>query len=210
MRSRAMRTGAALVLILTASAAAAQAPPPTQPPTQAPHWGIVLGYPVTFAVVWQPNDRLAFRPDINVGYSETGVNNFTHTSTHQWRLGTGISTLIYLRTTSPFRVYVSPRYGYRRLSQSTEQMKSATTSSGGRLSTTTQTPDTTVYHHEHALGGLAGAEIRVNNDFCFFGEGGVEYRRLHWSSEGTPPRISTGTTSGDVGGVGSIGITVYF
>src|SRR5678815_3932200 len=137
MRLLAMSAGPALALVVTASMATAQTPPPAAPPTQPPTWGMSIGYPGTIGIVWQPNDRLAFRPDVTFGYQSSGGTDTN--STKDWKIGTGISTLIYLRTTRPFRVYVSPRYGYRRIGLTTKSMSNVISFSGGTLISTLQT-----------------------------------------------------------------------
>jgi hypothetical protein len=166
-----------------------------------------IGYPGTIGIVWQPSDRLAFRPDFTFGYSNTGGGGSS--SSNQWKIGTGISTLIYLRTTRPFRVYVSPRYGYRRISLTSKTTSNVISFTGSTFVSTPQTVESMTRNNEHGVAGVAGVEIRVNDGLGFYGEGGVQYRRLERTAQsGTTP--TAGTTVGDVGSVGGVGVTVYF
>jgi hypothetical protein len=198
------------VLIVTASPALAQTPPPPgQPPSEPGKWGLTIGYPGSFGLIYQPTKRLAFRPDVTFGYSTTGRDDTAY-SAHQWRLGTGISALIYLRPERPFRVYVSPSYSYRRVSQTSTQVTNIPSFANGVFTTTRRTIETTSRNNQHGVAGVVGVEYRVNDGLGFLGEGGVQYRRLRLTSDGPSGFITDGQTVGDVHSVGGVGIAVYF
>jgi hypothetical protein len=198
------------VIVATASLAVAQTPPPAgQPPNEPGKWGLTIGYPGSFGVIYQPTQRLALRPDVTFGYSGSGTDSDTY-SAHQWRLGTGISALIYLRPERPFRVYVSPSYSYRRVSQTSTQVTSVPSFDNGVFTITRRSIETTTHNNQHGIAGALGVEYRVTDDLGFFAEGGVQYRRLRLTTDGPSGFITDGRTVGDVHSVGGVGVAVYF
>jgi hypothetical protein len=210
MRAFAVCSGAALALVTAASLAAAQAPAPpaAQPPADPGRWGLTIGYPGSFGVIYQPTRRLALRPDMTFGYTGSRADSETNSS-HQWRVGSGISALIYLQPERPLRVYVSPSYSYRRLTQTTTQTTSVTSFANGVFSITPRTVETSARNNQHGVAGVVGVEVRVHDGLGFFAEGGVQYRRLRLTADG-PTGLTLGNTTGDVTSVGGVGVAVYF
>jgi hypothetical protein len=165
---------------------------------QARQFGVTVGYPGSVGVVWQPASHVAVRPSITFRNSGSDaaddVGNFESSS-----LSTTISALLYVRASSPLRLYVTPRYSFGRTSSTTTIEVPQLQFPFGTLTTTTFTTKRTT--HEHGLAGLIGAEYRLGDRFGVFGEVGVLYTRASLSS--AADNWAVGSTSG-------IGVTLYF
>jgi len=165
---------------------------------QEPTFGVAVGYPGSVGVVWQPASRIAVRPSITFRNSGSDpvddVGDFESSS-----LSTTVSGLIYLRASSPLRVYVTPRYSFGRTSSTITLQVPQFQVPLGTITTTPITTKRTT--HEHGLAGLVGAEYRLGERFGVFGEVGVLYTQASLSSE---------TDNWAVGSTSGIGVTLYF
>ena len=89
-----------------------------------------MGYPASVGVIWQVNDRVALRPELNVqkasGESTSTIaislssvvpgSVVSVTTSDSWQFSAGVSALFYLSTHDALRTYVSPRWAYTRTS----------------------------------------------------------------------------------------------
>ena len=161
-------------------------------------FGVSIGYPGSVGFVWQPAARIAVRPAITFRQSGSDavedLGDFESSS-----LATNISALVYLRPSSPLRVYLAPRYSFSRTSSTTSIEVPQFQFPLGTITTTTITSHRTI--DEHGIAGLFGVEYRVGERFGVFGEVGVLYTRASLSS--SSDNWAVGSTSG-------IGVAVYF
>jgi hypothetical protein len=176
-------------------------------------FGVSVAYPGAIGAIWQPSARLAFRPDFAFSYSHSDEGEIDAGGSG-WTFGTHISGLIYLRSQTPFRIYVVPRYGYRRTTSeisTTFTIPSLPISIPGlTLPSTTTTLRTK--RIEHAGAGLVGGEYHVGDHFGIFGEFGMEY--VHGTSSSSQQLLgvtsSSSASAWNVGTTTSVGVNVYF
>ena len=151
---------ALLLLLLTPVSAFAQ-----QPQRDVSKIGLAVGNNVV-SIIWQPTERLAFRPDMNFATSNT-TNSAIGSETSSFQSSPGFSALFYIGKWEALRTYVTPRYGYSRIS--------STNTNGAGVSTTS-------VNSSHSVSGSLGAQYSMNPRFGVFGELGLN---LGFSSQGT-------------------------
>jgi hypothetical protein len=188
MRLSPFLTCTALTLFTCAAPASAQEHP----------FGVSIGYPGSIGFLWQPAVRIAVRPSINFRQSGSGplndVGDFESSSS-----STNISALLYLRPSSPLRLYLAPRYSFTRTSSTSSIQVPQLQFPPGTISSTTITSHRSV--NEHGVAGLFGVEYRAGERFGVFGEVGVLHTRASLSS--SSDNWAVGSTSG-------VGVAVYF
>ena len=185
-------TALTICLLLAAANARAQTASPQPAPFQEPgnRIGITMGYPSTFGVVWEVNDRLALRPELSfsVGTSEGSAAGISGTSSDTWAVGVGVSALIYLKKWDALRTYVAPRFTYSRGSSSVES------AFGG---------DNDLKSEGFTLNGLFGAQYALHRRFSVFGEVCVGVSNGETTLSGVDGRTES-TSFGTRTGVGVI------
>ena len=189
-------TALTVCALLAAASAGAQTATAQAIPFQDPgnRIGITMGYPSTFGVVWELNDRLALRPEVSftIGTSEATAAGISGTSSDTWSVGFGVSALIYLTKWEALRTYVAPRFTYSRGTSSVE------TGFGG---------DNDLESEGILLNGLFGAEYALHRRFSVFGEVGVGFSsgetRLSAPVNGKTETTSFGTRTG-------VGVIFFF
>ena len=142
--------------------------------------GLAVGNNVV-SVIWEPNDRWAFRPDISFSTAGTS-NSTTGTESSSLTSAPGFSALFYIGKWDALRTYVAPRYGYQR--------SSTTNTTGAGVSTT-------IASSVHSVAGSLGAEYSLNPRFGMFGELGLT---LGFSSQGPVSTHTSGLRSA-IGGI---------
>lgn len=191
------RAAGALTLCLLFAAATARAqtssaqPIPFSEPEN--RIGLTMGYPSSFGVVWEVNDRLALRPELSfsVGTSEGSAAGVTRTSSDTWTVGLGISALIYLKNWDALKTYVAPRFTYSRGTSSVES------GFGG---------DNDLKSEGFTLNGLFGAQYALHRRFSVFGEVGVGFS----DGETTLSGIDGRTESTSFGTRTGVGVILFF
>jgi hypothetical protein len=185
-------TALTICLLLAAANARAQSASPQPIPFQEPanRIGITMGYPSTFGVVWEVNDRLALRPELSfsVGTSEGSAAGVPGTSSDTWAVGVGVSALIYLKKWDALQTYVAPRFTYSRGTSSVES------AFGG---------DNDLKSEGFTLNGLFGAQYALHRRFSVFGEVGVGFSNGETTLSGVDGRTES-TSFGTRTGVGVI------
>ena len=185
-------TGLAACVLLMAVNAGAQTSASQPIPFEEPgnRIGITMGYPSSFGVVWELNDRLALRPELSfsVGTSEGTAAGVTGTSSDTWTVGFGVSALIYLKQWDALQTYVAPRFTY---SRGTSTVESAF---GG---------DSDLKSEGFTLNGLFGAQYALHRRFSVFGEVGVGFSDGETTLSGIDGKTET-STFGTRTGVGVI------
>ena len=152
-----------------------------------------MGYPSSFGVVWEVNDRLALRPELSfsVGTSEGSAGGVTGTSSDTWTVGLGISALIYLKNWDALKTYVAPRFTYSRATSSVES------AFGG---------DNDLKSEGFTVNGLFGAQYALHRRFSVFGEVGVGFS----DGETTLSGIDSRTESTSFGTRTGVGVIFFF
>ena len=159
-----------------------------------PRVGITMGYPASFGVIWQVNNRVALRPEVSAqktssefitttSFSIGGTTTATTTTSTNdaWQVGVGLSVLFYLTTHEALRTYVSPRWSY---------VRTSTTNSSAGLPPPGQTSATV--GNGNFVSGSLGAQYALGKRFGLFGEVGVGYSH----SDSGPSFAGSGVISG--------------
>lgn len=152
---------------------------------EAGQLGVTLAYPAAIGVIWHATERLAIRPDFSFSAS---TNDALANSNSV--VNVGVSGLLYVRRWDDLRAYVSPRFGYERISTSV--------SSGA-----TAAPTTNAYSGM----GSFGVQYRLNQRFSIFGETGLSYNHTSTTSTSVitgTPNVSTSHSWSTKAGVGMI------
>jgi hypothetical protein len=181
------------LLVSVNTHAQTSAPQPIPSEESGNRIGITMGYPSTFGVVWEVNDRLALRPELSfsVGTSEGIAEGVSGTSSDTWAVGFGVSALIYLKQWDALQTYVAPRFTY---SRGTSTVESAF---GGESDLTSE---------GFSLNGLFGAQYALHRRFSVFGEVGVGFT----GSETRLSRVDGKTESTSFGTRTGVGVIFFF
>ena len=197
---------AAITIGLAAPAALAQ---------DDPKVGITMGYPASVGVMWQVNDRVALRPELNVQKASSESTStiaislssvvpgsvVSVTTSDSWQFSAGLSALFYLSTHDALRTYVSPRWAYTRTSNN----NSSSTIPSLSLSSTAS---------GQSFAGSFGAQYALGRRFGVFGEVGIVFSRSTVSPEApalTPGIVATSESVAKTLGVRSgAGVILYF
>jgi len=184
-----------------------------------PRFGIVMGYPAEVGVLWNVSSRVAVRPEIDWSKAHTETTSTTQiptftgttvittpissTSTGDgWHAGIGVSALFYLSKGDALRTYVSPRFGYDRLSTTTDLGVPSALSP-------VATQPTTFTATGYSVSGSLGAQYALGKRFGVFGELGLSY--THTRDTTVPPLfIDSTSTARSVGLRSGVGIVLFF
>jgi hypothetical protein len=184
-----------ICLLLAAATVRAQTASPQPIPFQEPgnRIGITMGYPSTFGVVWEVNDRFALRPELSfsVGTSEGTADGVAGTSSDTWTIGFGVSALIFLKQWDAVQTYIAPRFTYSRGTSTVESVF------GG---------DNDLTSEGFSLNGLFGAQYALHRRFSVFGEVGVGFT----NSETRLSSIDGKTESTSFGTRTAVGVIFFF
>jgi hypothetical protein len=146
-----------------------------------PRVGISMGYPASIGVIWEVTERLALRPEISVQKSSGESSDFislgvstgeiqdtttidASSTSDLWQVTVGLSALVYLSKHDALRTYVSPRWAYSRMSNSTVSSLSDLRNFGSTAS-------------GHVISGSFGAQYALGRRFSAFGEVGLSFSR---------------------------------
>jgi hypothetical protein len=163
----------------------------SSPPSRAQEVGqigVTLAYPAAIGVIWHAMDQLAIRPDFS--FSDSSSDTLGSATT----LNFGVSGLWYFQRWDNLRAYISPRFGYERISTSpsTTVLTSAPTANG------------------YSGAGSFGLQYRLHERFSVFGETGLQYSHLSTTSTdvitGAPDTSSSHSWSTRAG----VGMIFYF
>jgi len=176
---------AALILVCGARTAEAQ---------ETRTVGITMGYPSSFGIHWQVNDKVAIRPELTLSgsSSNSSSNSFTGESENT-AIGTGVSVLFYMGSYDHLRTYVAPRFNY------------------GHASSENTTSSVTTFNSEstsEAISGAGsfGAQYNPTDRFSVFGEFGFSY--AHTTTETS---TSTQKVTGNAWGTRTaVGVIFFF
>ncbi len=173
------------------------------------HIGLAIGLG-SVGVLWPVADWLALRPGFSISRTSgedtrtgffIGSEGGALSSDDAWMTSVELSALFYVGRWDALRTYVSPTFGYRRLTFSTSSIGSVSESRNSSYSTS----------------GSFGAQYSLARHFGIFGETGLTYTKTeskHRSRPATVPegdfRIqSTGSTSG-VNTESAVGVIFFF
>jgi hypothetical protein len=120
--------------------------------------GLSVSAPQAIGIIWHASERLALRPDVTFGFSETdGEGVGLDVSSKSF--GVGISLLLYTRRWDDLRLYVSPRFTYSRASSDVDN------SLDGADST----------FSGWGLAGSVGGQYALGTRFGVFAEAGLSF-----------------------------------
>ena len=183
MTVRSARTAALLLLVCGVGTASAQ---------DDQRVGLTMGYPGAVGVLWQINDRIAIRPEIDFSRvtvkSETTSTLFPNDQdeTTSRIIRPAVSALIYLSRRDQLRTYVTPRFAYA--SSDTSQSEQSSSA--------------------YTVSGSFGAQQQVGGQFAVFGELGLEYTRRTSTLSATT--LSLTTRSRSIASRAGVGVVLYF
>lgn len=126
--------------------------------------GLVMAYPASVGFIWNVTDRVAIRPDISFATTsnETPVSSAS-SSSHTFE--TGFAVLLYMKKWESTAAYVTPRFSYSRTKV-----------------TNTGLPSGSTVNWSYPSSASFGVQHSLNERFSAFGEVGLEYRRIHFTS----------------------------
>ena len=151
--------------------------------------GLTMSVPTAIGVIWHASDRLAIRPDVSFGFSETdGEDGLPDLSSRS--VSFGVSALLYTHRWGQLRTYVSPRFTYSHAGTSID----GTVSSDSTLST-------------WSVAGSLGAQYALATRFGVFAEAGLSYASQRSETSGLGVSERTTWTFGTRAAVGGI---LYF
>jgi hypothetical protein len=156
-----------------------------------PKFGITMETSPAVGVIWHVSNHLAIKSDI--GFSKANSES-ERSSSDQSGITAGVSARLYMGTWDKLRAYVSPAYLYSRATQH-----------AGSSSLTLENKDST-----YNVAGLFGAQYALHKKFAVFGETGVAYSHVTFTSVpsvgfiGTTKSVSTGWRSRS-----SVGVIFY-
>jgi hypothetical protein len=182
-------------------------------------FGITVGYPVSVGMLWQVHERLAVRPVFTFGYSNEGNDDSASTAT-SWRFGIATSAVVSIVRDGPRHLYAGPYYEFQRRNTTLSQAISYGDPDDVFATVNFTNIEAKPRSNEHSIGGLVGFEIRLQDRYGVFAEGGAAYRHSKRSGEMPPlPENSSSVafseetlnrTVNDVRGLGRVGVNIYF
>ena len=123
--------------------------------------GLLMGYPVSFGLIFQASDRVALRPEVSVSAgtaestSSLAINPAATSSS--WGIGAAFSVNFYTQSRDKLRTYVSPRFSYTR----------------GRTTNDLSNSESTNW--SYGLSASFGAEYALNDRMSLFAEVGYGF-----------------------------------
>jgi hypothetical protein len=149
--------------------------------------GVTLAYPAAIGVIWHVTDQLAVRPDFSFSDSSsdtlgssTGVNF-------------GVSGLWYFQRWDNLRAYISPRFGYQRISAS-----GSSTVLPSALTT-----------NSYSGAGSFGLQYRLHERFSVFGETGLQYSHTSTTNIDQTTGMSSGFSARSWSTRAGVGMIFY-
>ena len=153
--------------------------------------GLTISAPSAIGMIWHTSDRVALRPDVSFGLTETdGEGSLPDLSSRNVTLS--VSALLFTHRWDDLRTYVSPRFTFGHASTSIDGAPGV---SGDTTSST------------WAVAGSIGAQYALGTRFGVFAEAGLSYSSQR--SE-TPSLNVTERTTWTFGTRTMIGGILYF
>jgi hypothetical protein len=120
--------------------------------------GLTISAPSAIGIIWHPSERLAIRPDVTFGFTETdGEGTLPDISSRN--VSIGVSALFYTHRWDELRLYVSPRFAY---SHGTTSIDNPVNIADSTLSS-------------WAAAGSIGGQYALGTRFGVFAEAGLSY-----------------------------------
>src|SRR5688572_22734925 len=152
--------------------------------------GLAISVPSTIGVIWHASDRLAIRPEVTFGFTETdGEGSLPDSSSRNVTIA--VSALLYTHRWDEFRLYVSPRFTYL---HGTTSISSPVDLGDSKLSS-------------WAAVGSIGGQYALGTRFGVFAEAGLSYASQR-SESGSP--FITNRTTWTFGTRTAVGGILYF
>jgi hypothetical protein len=155
-----------------------------------PKFGITMETPTTVGVIWHLSNVVAIQPEI--GFS-TSSSEGERSTTDLSSITTGVSARMYFHSWDKVRAYVSPKYGYSRLTQH-----------GGSSSLTLENKNVT-----NSFTASFGVQYAPHKKFAVFGETGVTYSRLTFTSSSNVALLGSESATNGWRSGSSVGVTFY-
>ena len=156
-----------------------------------PKVGVSMETSSTVGVIWQVSKSIAVQPEI--GFSTSSSESERSTSDGSG-LTTGVSARLYMHTWDNLRAYVSPKYSYGRSTQR-----------GGSSSLTIENKNVT-----NSFTGSFGAQYAFHKKFAAYGETGVVYSRLTFTSSDNLGLLGSESKSNEWHSRSAVGVIFYF
>ena len=156
--------------------------------------GLVMGFPVSFGVIWHASDRLAVRPEVSFTHTsqETQTNFISGSSeSNSDAFTVGASVLWYLAKSDNIRTYVAPRFTYGQLSTDIPNTGAPATEADA-----------------FSITGSFGAQYTPARKFAVFGE--IGYGLSRTKSTFSSNVTTAESTSRAWATRGAVGVIFYF
>ena len=151
--------------------------------------GLTMAFPAAVGVIWHATNELAIRPDFS--FSQSGIDSIAFSSSST--ASVGVSALFYIRKWDNLHAYLSPRFGYQRVSLTS-------------TSTTVVAPVTNLYSGS----GSFGAEYLLHPRFAVFAETGIIYSHSNVVGTTSISGLAIDSSSHNWGTRAGVGAIVYF
>jgi hypothetical protein len=150
--------------------------------------GLTMAFPAAVGVIWHATNALAIRPDFS--FSQSGIDSIASSSNSTVTFG--VSALFYLKKWDNLRAYLSPRFGYQRVSLT---------------STATSVVPVT---NQYSGSGSFGAEYLLHPRFAVFAETGITYSHTNLDATTSIPGLALDSSLHNWATRAGVGAIFYF
>ena len=160
-------------------------------------FGLVTGYPTAAGVAWHATDRVAIKAEATFAITSSELDSgpfLPERDLSSSSFGIAVSGLFYAGRTDNVSLYLSPRFGYGKMTSEIQ--------GGGTLGSDLRNEASTL-----SFAGSFGAQYSPNRRFSVFGELGLNYATQELE---LPPLSSVGSESSAFGIRSAVGIVLYF